>query len=153
MKPGPNFKRGRGRGNRRPQSAATSRVSVKDGSHQEIRVRGNLQQILEKYLTLAREATSGGDRIAAENYYQHAEHYYRVLNANGGANGGHNAQNGNGPDRRSGVEGGGLNPGSDLQPAGDDPAAASGQAASVYGAAQADAETQANEQFDERQPA
>jgi len=84
-------------------------VSVKDGGHQEIRVRGNLQQILEKYLTLAREAMASGDRIAAENYYQHAEHYYRVLNANGGPNGGHGGANGggaNGGERRAQIEGG-----------------------------------------------
>lgn len=37
---------------------------------------------MEKYLTLARDASASGDRIAAENYYQHAEHYYRILNAN-----------------------------------------------------------------------
>jgi hypothetical protein len=33
-------------------------------------------------VTLAREAASSGDRIAAENFYQHAEHYFRVMNAN-----------------------------------------------------------------------
>jgi hypothetical protein len=37
---------------------------------------------LEKYLALARDATAAGDRIAAENYFQHAEHYYRILSAN-----------------------------------------------------------------------
>jgi hypothetical protein len=37
---------------------------------------------MEKYLTLARDASASGDRIAAENFYQHAEHYYRILNAN-----------------------------------------------------------------------
>jgi hypothetical protein len=35
---------------------------------------------------LAREAAASGDRIAAENLYQHAEHYFRVMNANGDAN-------------------------------------------------------------------
>jgi hypothetical protein len=35
---------------------------------------------------LAREAAASGDRIAAENFYQHAEHYFRVMNANGDAN-------------------------------------------------------------------
>jgi len=42
---------------------------------------------LEKYLTMARDATSQGDRIAAENYYQHAEHYFRVINSQNQANG------------------------------------------------------------------
>ncbi len=47
--------------------------------------------MFEKYLTLARDATSSGDCVAAENFYQHAEHYYRILNFDGnssGANGG-----------------------------------------------------------------
>lgn len=47
-----------------------------------IRVSGNAFTILEKYLNLARDASTGGDRIAAENYYQHAEHYFRLINAN-----------------------------------------------------------------------
>jgi uncharacterized membrane protein len=47
-----------------------------------VRVRGNAYQVMEKYLTLARDASASGDRIAAENFYQHAEHYYRILNAN-----------------------------------------------------------------------
>ncbi len=38
--------------------------------------------MFEKYLTLARDATTSGDRVAAENFYQHAEHYYRILNFN-----------------------------------------------------------------------
>jgi hypothetical protein len=37
--------------------------------------------MFERYLALAREATASGDRIAAENFYQHAEHYFRVDNA------------------------------------------------------------------------
>ncbi|MCX8507120.1 MAG: DUF4167 domain-containing protein, partial [Alphaproteobacteria bacterium] len=47
-----------------------------------IRVSGNGFTILEKYLNLARDASTGGDRIAAENFYQHAEHYFRMINAN-----------------------------------------------------------------------
>jgi len=39
-------------------------------------------------LALARDATAAGDRIAAENYFQHAEHYYRILSANPVQNGG-----------------------------------------------------------------
>jgi hypothetical protein len=44
-------------------------------------MRGSAYQILERYLALAREATASGDRIAAENFYQHAEHFFRVNNA------------------------------------------------------------------------
>ena len=150
MKPGPNFKRGRGRSNRRPQ-AGSSRVSGKDGGHQEIRVRGNLQQILEKYLTLAREATSGGDRIAAENYYQHAEHYYRLLNASGGA-GGPNGNNGNGGDRRPHVEGEARNASGDLQPGGES-GDAPGQPGNGYGSTPSDADSQPDEPYGDRRPA
>jgi hypothetical protein len=53
-----------------------------DSNGPDVRVRGNAYQVFEKYLALARDAQSAGDRIAAENYYQHAEHYYRIINAN-----------------------------------------------------------------------
>jgi hypothetical protein len=56
----------------------------------DIKVRGNAQQIVDKYQTLAREAATAGNPVMAENYYQHAEHYHRVLTANGG---GDNRQN------------------------------------------------------------
>jgi hypothetical protein len=49
-----------------------------------VRVRGNAFQILEKYVALARDAQAAGDRIAAENYFQHAEHYFRLINESGG---------------------------------------------------------------------
>jgi uncharacterized protein DUF4167 len=55
-----------------------------------VRVRGNAYQVLEKYLAMARDASSAGDRIAAENFLQHAEHYYRIINANAE----HQGQNG-----------------------------------------------------------
>ena len=45
------------------------------------RSRGNAQQLMDKYLSLARDAASQGDRIAAENYFQHADHYYRIVHA------------------------------------------------------------------------
>jgi hypothetical protein len=48
-----------------------------------IKIRGNAYQVFERYVALAREAASSGDRIAAENFYQHAEHYFRIMNANG----------------------------------------------------------------------
>jgi Domain of unknown function (DUF4167) len=44
------------------------------------RIRGNASQIYQRYLTLAQEAARNDDRIASENYYQHAEHYFRVHN-------------------------------------------------------------------------
>ncbi len=84
MRPGPNAKRGRGRGNGRKPPSRNQSV---DSSGPSVRIRGNAYQVLEKYLALARDATSSGDRISAENYFQHAEHYFRVVNAsNGGQN-------------------------------------------------------------------
>src|SRR3546814_4785662 len=56
-----------------------SRTHTFDSSGPEGRVRGNARQVYEKYLSLARDATSAGDRVAAEAYYQHAEHYFRIL--------------------------------------------------------------------------
>jgi hypothetical protein len=44
------------------------------------RIRGSASQIYQRYLTLAQEAARSDDRVAAENYYQHAEHYFRVNN-------------------------------------------------------------------------
>tara|TARA_B100000029_G_scaffold516163_1_gene627306 strand:- start:2250 stop:2528 length:279 start_codon:yes stop_codon:yes gene_type:complete len=49
---------------------------------QENKPKGKPIEIMGKYQTLARDATSAGDRIAAENYMQHAEHYLRISNAN-----------------------------------------------------------------------
>ena len=52
-----------------------------DSSGPEIKIRGSAANVYEKYLQLARDANSGGDRIMAENYLQHAEHYYRIMAA------------------------------------------------------------------------
>jgi hypothetical protein len=46
-----------------------------------VKIRGNAYQVFERYLALAREAQASGDRVAAENLYQHAEHYFRIMNA------------------------------------------------------------------------
>lgn len=46
-----------------------------------VKVRGNAQTVFEKYQQLARDASSAGDRVLAENYLQHAEHYFRLLRA------------------------------------------------------------------------
>jgi hypothetical protein len=44
-------------------------------------VRGTAQQLFEKYLQLGRDASGSGDRVMAEAYFQHAEHYFRIVNA------------------------------------------------------------------------
>ncbi len=45
----------------------------------EVKVRGTANQIFDRYVALGRDATAAGDRIAAEGYFQHAEHYFRVF--------------------------------------------------------------------------
>jgi len=52
-----------------------------DSSGPEIKIRGSASHVYEKYLQLARDANSSGDRVMAENYLQHAEHYYRIMAA------------------------------------------------------------------------
>jgi hypothetical protein len=88
MRQGQNNRRSRGRGQRRQHQ--NPRQQTFDSNGPDVRIRGNAYQVLEKYLAMARDATAAGDRIAAENFYQHAEHYFRIVNANGeqqGANG------------------------------------------------------------------
>ena len=91
MRPGQN-KRSRNRNmngnhpnNNRPRPP--HRIQTFDSSGPNVKIRGNAYQVFERYIALAREASSAGDRIAAENLYQHAEHYFRVMNANGDGQG------------------------------------------------------------------
>src|SRR3990172_4565019 len=81
MKPGTNGRRPRGRPNRKQHGGGPQRQNAYDGGGSEGRARGNAHQVYERYLAMARDALSAGDRIAAEAYYQHAEHYFRVLNS------------------------------------------------------------------------
>ena len=80
MRQGSNPKRLRGRTGRKNTHP---RSQTFESNGPEVKVRGNAQQVVEKYLALARDASSVGDRITAESYFQHAEHYYRVMTANG----------------------------------------------------------------------
>jgi hypothetical protein len=52
-----------------------------DSSGPEVKIRGAASHVYEKYLQLARDANSSGDRVMAENYLQHAEHYFRIMAA------------------------------------------------------------------------
>jgi len=84
MKQNNNNRRARGRGPRKPHGmggGGHNKGQGYEGGGQELRVRGNAYQVLEKYLQLARDAGAAGDRVAAENFLQHADHYYRVLSA------------------------------------------------------------------------
>ena len=58
-----------------------NRNHVFDSNGPDMRLRGTAQQLFEKYLQLGRDATGVGDRVMAESYFQHAEHYFRILNA------------------------------------------------------------------------
>jgi hypothetical protein len=59
-----------------------------DSNGPNVKIRGNAYQVFERYIALAREAQTGGDRVTAENLYQHAEHYFRIMNAQGEGQGG-----------------------------------------------------------------
>src|ERR1700726_5210877 len=73
-------KRMRGRNNHhRKNQNPMARVFESNGP--DVKIRGNPSHIAEKYIQLARDAQASGDPIAAETYYQHAEHYYRVIAA------------------------------------------------------------------------
>jgi hypothetical protein len=101
MRQGPNNKRSRGRGRgkhhgggggggggpRHQGGGAQHQDQVFnihrtiDSNGPDVKIRGNAHHIYEKYLQLARDANSSGDRVMAENYLQHAEHYYRLIMA------------------------------------------------------------------------
>lgn len=63
---------------RRPQNA---RTQVYDSNGPDVRIRGTAHQVTEKYLLLSKDAASMGDRVLAESYLQHAEHYQRIINS------------------------------------------------------------------------
>ena len=63
-----------------------------DSSGPEVKIRGAASHVYEKYLQLARDANSAGDRVMAENYLQHAEHYYRIMAASAAQQAQHAAQ-------------------------------------------------------------
>lgn len=92
MRQGPNSRRSRGRGNpgggqqggggghqapRRQNIPLRHQTFESNGP--EGRIRGTAFQVYERYQALARDAQSSGDRVAAENLYQHAEHYFRII--------------------------------------------------------------------------
>ena len=54
-----------------------------DSNGPDVKIRGTATNIFERYCQLARDANASGDRVAAENYLQHAEHYYRIMLAQG----------------------------------------------------------------------
>ncbi|MEM9782652.1 MAG: DUF4167 domain-containing protein [Pseudomonadota bacterium] len=85
MRPAQKQNRARGRGNRKGGNGGNNVNRVYESAGPEGKVRGTPQQIVEKYLSLARDAQTSGDRVTAENFLQHAEHYQRILSAALGA--------------------------------------------------------------------
>ncbi|WP_454852050.1 DUF4167 domain-containing protein [Rhizobium binxianense] len=91
MRPGQQNKRGRGRGsnnngggnnnNNFNRKGGNPLTRTYDSSGPDVKIRGTAQHIAEKYAQLARDAQSSGDRVIAENYLQHAEHYNRIIAA------------------------------------------------------------------------
>ena len=121
-----NVKRMRGRNHRgggggvpiRHQSGNVplNRNHVFDSNGPDLRIRGTSQQLFEKYLQLGRDAMSSADRVMAESYFQHAEHYFRILNAMNQAAQLQGQTNGAGPQRRQPYESQGNEPQSAEQP-------------------------------------
>lgn len=70
--------RGRNNNNRKGPNPLTRNY---ESNGPDVKIRGSAQQIAEKYAALARDAQSAGDRVMAENYLQHAEHYNRIIAA------------------------------------------------------------------------
>lgn len=77
MKHGTSNRRSRNRGN---GSRKNSKTQVFDSNGPDVRIRGTAYQVCEKYLALAKDASATGDKIMAENFLQHAEHYQRLIN-------------------------------------------------------------------------
>src|SRR6188472_21583 len=84
MRPGQNRRmRGRSRNNNSGGGGGNKGPNPLTRSYEsngpDVKIRGTAQHIAEKYSQLARDAHSSGDPVAAENYYQHAEHYFRII--------------------------------------------------------------------------
>ncbi|NKN37103.1 DUF4167 domain-containing protein [Agrobacterium sp. a22-2] len=93
MRPGQQNKRSRGRSsgggssnnnnnnNNYNRKGSNPLTRSYDSSGPDVKIRGTAQHVAEKYSQLARDAHSSGDRVMAENYLQHAEHYNRIIAA------------------------------------------------------------------------
>ena len=79
MRNSKNRSRGKSNRNNNRNNSGNNMNRVFDSSGPESRVRGTPQQIIDKYMQLANDATLSNDRVAAESFQQHAEHYTRLL--------------------------------------------------------------------------
>jgi hypothetical protein len=73
--------RGRNNNNNNNRRNHNPLTRVYESNGPDVKIRGTANHVAEKYLQLARDAQSSGDPISAENYYQHAEHYFRLIAA------------------------------------------------------------------------
>ena len=81
MRQGPNQRRSRGARSNGKRSFSHGPNRSFESNGPSVKLRGTAVQVYDKYLTLARDATTAGDRVAAESFFQHAEHYYRLMSA------------------------------------------------------------------------
>ncbi len=79
MRQSPNTRRVRTRGNGKRHPSSKNFPIESNGP--DVKIRGTAQQVMDKYLALARDAASAGDRVTAESYFQHADHYYRIAHS------------------------------------------------------------------------
>ncbi|HRK98514.1 MAG TPA: DUF4167 domain-containing protein [Alphaproteobacteria bacterium] len=68
-------------GNGNQRRGIQNKNKVFDSNGPDVRIRGTAYQIVEKYMALAKDTNSAGDRVLAENYLQYAEHYQRIINS------------------------------------------------------------------------
>ena len=73
--------RGRHNNNHHHRKSQNPLTRVYESNGPDVKIRGTASHIAEKYIQLARDSQSSGDPVAAENYYQHAEHYFRLIAA------------------------------------------------------------------------
>mgnify|MGYP000234332670 CR=1 FL=1 len=79
MRQSPNTRRVRTRGNGKRHPSSKNFPIESNGP--DVKIRGTAQQVMDKYLALARDAASAGDRVQAESYFQHADHYHRIAHS------------------------------------------------------------------------
>jgi hypothetical protein len=81
MRNGQNKHRMRGRNRSSGGKNHNPLTRVYESNGPDVKIRGTANHVAEKYIQLARDATASGDPVGAENYYQHAEHYFRLIAA------------------------------------------------------------------------
>jgi hypothetical protein len=81
MRNGQKRMRGRNNNNNNHRKSQNPLTRVYESNGPDVKIRGTASHVAEKYIQLARDSQSSGDPVAAENYYQHAEHYFRLIAA------------------------------------------------------------------------